>query len=236
MNVILLTDKDFIRPPRCVRLADRRYFHIRDILKSSVGDRLCVGKLNGDLGLGQITGFPEAAVDMDVSFSQPAPLPHPATLVLALPRPIVLKRVLAAVASFGVKKIFLIHSWRVEKSFWKSPVLSTEQIQEAFRLGLEQAKDTVMPEILLRKSFKPFVEDELPLLINGVPAFVGHPEARKNLATKPRRDCVLFVGPEGGFINYEMDLLRQAGVIPVSLGQRILRVETAVSALLAKVA
>src|SRR5439155_24423444 len=84
----------------------------------------------------------------------------PLTLVLALPRPKVLNRVIAGAVSLGVKRIFLINAWRVEKSYWKSPRL--DHLHDQAILGLEQAKDTILPQIDTRRLFRPFVEDELP--------------------------------------------------------------------------
>jgi 16S rRNA (uracil1498-N3)-methyltransferase len=55
------------------------------------------------------------------------------------------------------------------------------------------------------------------------------PAAPRGLAPAPSRPChaVLVVGPEGGFEASEVDLAEQAGYIPISLGPRILRTETA---------
>ena len=67
------------------------------------------------------------------------------------------------------------NSSRVEKSFWQSPFLQPEALEQQMILGLEQARDTLMPEIHLRKRFKPFVEDELGEIIKGSQALVAHP-------------------------------------------------------------
>ena len=62
----------------------------------------------------------------------------------------------------GVKRIVLIGARRVERSFWNSRVLREPALHEQLVLGLEQACDTVLPEVLLRTRFKTFVVDELP--------------------------------------------------------------------------
>ncbi len=235
MNLILLYEKDFIESNLKVRLLGRRYKHIREVLRSSLGEVLCVGLLNGKIGFGKIIGINENHIDLEVKFSIEPPQPHQATLILALPRPIVLKRILLAVSSLGVKKIILIHSKRVEKSFWKSPVLEEKKLREQLIFGLEQSKDTMLPEILVRKRFKPFVEDELPKLIKGSTAIVGHPSAGNSFPQNLKNKVILIVGPEGGFIDYEVEMLHKCGVQAVSVGERILRVETAVPVLLAKV-
>ena len=233
MNLILLFESDFIRP-NIVRLTDRRLVHVTNVLRPSHGDRLNVGLLNGPVGHGTVIGLTPEALEMDVAFDRQAPAPLPVTLILALPRPKMLRRVISAASSMGVKKIYLINASLVEKSFWRSPLLSEGRIKEYLFLGLEQACDTAMPEVLLRPLFKPFVEDELPALIKNSLALVAHPPAGKDCPYGVGQQVSLAVGPEGGFIPYEIEKLAAAGFTPVSIGTRPLRVETVVPALLAR--
>lgn len=217
-----------------MRLKGRRYDHIRNIHRAAVGDELCVGLCGGRIGTGRITAVDENNLDMDVKFDRSAPAALPVTLVLALPRPIMLKRVLASVSAMGVKRIILFHSNRVEKSFWKSPVLKEESLRKQFILGLEQARDTILPQVQLRPLFKPFVEDELPGIVKGTLALVAHPEAASICPRGVKPPVTLIVGPEGGFIPFEIEKLTALGFKPVHLGERILRVESAIPALLSK--
>lgn len=233
MNLILLSEDDFTGQ-NCVQLQGRRLKHIIEVHKASVGDILSVGLLNGPIGKGTITALTPHTVTMELHLDQQPPAPLPATLILALPRPKVLKRVLIAASSMGVKKIFLANSFRVEKSFWKSPRLSKEHLDEFLALGLEQAKDTVMPKVLLRPLFKPFVEDELPEVISDTLTLVAHPAAKEPCPRNTKKHVTLAIGPEGGFIPYEIEKLASLGFRPVSLGQRTLRVETVVPALLSQ--
>jgi len=234
MNLILLFENDFLGPEK-VRLKDRRYQYVVEIHRALEGDVLCVGFLNGKMGRGVISLINEKYLEMDVIFDCKPPAPHPAELFLALPRPIVLKRVLIAIASMGVKKIILFNAKRVEKSFWSSPALKKEKLHEQLILGLEQSKDTVLPEILLRPLFKPFVEDEMPHLLKNRASFAAHPEAQASCPMNVKKPMVLMVGPEGGFIPYEIEKLLSRGFSLVSLGERILRVETAVPVFLSRV-
>src|SRR6266498_5143028 len=95
------------------------------------------------------------------ALDQDPPPPSPVSLLLALPRPKILRRVLQAAASMGVKRIVLLGSWRVEKSYFSSPALAPDAIRAELLLGLEQGRDTMLPEVTVRRFFKPFVEDEL---------------------------------------------------------------------------
>ena len=233
MNLILLSEDDFTGP-NCVELRDRRLRHVIGVHKAAVGDRLSVGLLNGPLGKGTVTTLTPEAITLELHLDQQPPAPLPVTLILAMPRPKVLKRVLLAASSMGVKRIYLLNAFRVEKSFWKSPLLNKERIDEFLGLGLEQAKDTIMPEVVLKPLFKPFVEDELPGIIEGSRALVAHPEAADRCPRDLDQPVTLAIGPEGGFIDYEVDKLSSIGFMPISLGQRPLRVETVVPALLSK--
>jgi RsmE family RNA methyltransferase len=234
MNLILLFQDDFIDADSRVRLTGRRLRHVREVLRVDLGDELCVGLLNGNIGIGRVTTLDDAALEMDVRLEQPPPIPLTVTLVLALPRPKVLRRVLRSAATLGVKRIMLLNCFRVEKSFWQSPFLEQEAINEQLSLGLEQARDTTLPSVMLCRQFKPFVEDELPGLIGGTVPLVAHPVAASPCPRDIGRPVTLVVGPEGGFIPYEIEKLLACGCEAVSLGERILNVETAVPALLSR--
>ena len=236
MNLILLFKRDFISK-NTARLTGRRHKHIVEHLHSKIGDELCVGLVNGKIGIGKITKFDHEAAELKVKTKNLPPKPLPLTLVVALARPNVFKRVLLSASSLGIKNIFILNFNRVEKSLWQSSALQPEAIEEQLVLGLEQARDTVMPTVELRKRFKPFVEDELPELIKGKLALVAHPDVKKILpSTKSFKSIVLVVGPEGGIIPYELQQLEKLGVIPFSLGERILRVETVIPYILGKLA
>ncbi len=155
-------------------------------------------------------------------------------LVLALPRPRMLARTLEHVTALGVKQITLLHTRRVEKSYWQSPELTPAKIHDHLVLGLEQARDTVLPTVVCESRFKPFVEDRLPGLLAGKQGLLAHPGMAEPCPRGIEQPSVLLVGPEGGFIPYEVECLLAAGCRGIHLGARILRVETAVTALLAR--
>ena len=134
----------------------------------------------------------------------------------------------------GVKNVYLVNASRVEKSFWQSPLLAPESIEEQLLLGLEQSRDTLLPAVHLRKLFKPFVEDELKGIVGESTAIVAHPISEQRCPIDCQVPITLAIGPEGGFIPFEIEKLIQAGFDPVHLGRRILRVENAVPALLSR--
>ncbi|WP_120994776.1 16S rRNA (uracil(1498)-N(3))-methyltransferase [Stutzerimonas urumqiensis] len=233
MNLLLLGPDDFVGPGR-VRLTDRRLRHLIEVHRSEAGATLRVGELGGQMGEGRILRLDDRLAELDVSFDRDPPAKLPLTVILALPRPKMLRRVLQTIASMGVARLVLINSYRVEKSFWQTPFLAPAAIREQLILGLEQARDTRLPDVILEKRFKPFVEDRLPGLIAGTHALVGHPGDFPPCPRGVDGAVSLAIGPEGGWIPYEVDKLVEAGMTPVQLGERILRVETAVTALIAR--
>jgi len=233
MNLVLLFPEDFVSTG-LVRLRGRRLEHIRSVHRVTLGDELTVGLLDGMVGKGRLTLLEEARLEMQVELVQAPPPKLPLTLVLALPRPKVLNRVVAAATSLGVSRLFLVNAWKVEKSYWKSPRLSEENLLLQRILGLEQAKDTRLPELQLRRLLRPFAEEELPEIARGSRALVAHPGSVAPCPRTVEGPVTLAMGPEGGFIPAEIELLARAGLQPVDLGPRILRVETALAALVAR--
>ena len=134
----------------------------------------------------------------------------------------------------GVKRIILMNSWRVDRSFWESAKLSPDSLRGQSILGLEQGGDTLLPQIEFRRRFTPFVEDELPAIADETTALVAHPRAASECPRGVGGPVTLAIGPEGGFIENEIAMLQRAGLTPVHLGPRILRVEAAVPAILGR--
>lgn len=233
MNLLLLEDDDFIAADR-VLLSGRRLKHLQEVHRAAVGDTLRVGHLNGLMGSGQLLRLDAEQAELSVQLEQAPPAKLPITLLLALPRPKMLRRVLQTISTMGVPRLILLNSYRVEKSFWQTPFLEPQAIREQLVLGLEQALDTVLPEVIIEKRFKPFVEDQLPGIAASTLGLVGHPGDFPACPRAVEQAVTLAIGPEGGWIPYEVEKLEQAGLQPVQLGARILRVETAVTALLAR--
>lgn len=233
MNLLLLHPDD-LRPDGLAVITGRRLEHMLKVQRVKAGQQLRAGLLNGLMGHATVQQLSSTQALLDLQLDQPPPAKLPLTLVLALPRPKMLRRTLQTIASMGVARLVLVNSFRVEKSFWQTPWLEAANIREHLLLGLEQACDTVLPEVILEKRFKPFVEDRLPDLSANSLRLVAHPGEFPECPRALSEPTTLAIGPEGGWIPYEVEMLRTAGFQPVQLGPRILRVETAVPALLAR--
>src|SRR4051812_7393967 len=174
VNLLLLRDEDFVGP-QAVRLAGRRARHAHEVLRASHGVSLRVGKLGGMLGHGEVVRAEPDLLELYVSLTESPPPRARCDLLLAIPRPKALKKVLPAAASLGVGRVVLVNASRVEKSYFGSKVLEPAFIEELLVLGLEQARDTVLPQVLVRERFRPFVEDELEALFSGARKLLPHP-------------------------------------------------------------
>lgn len=217
--------------------------HVNKVLAAKVGDVLKIGQLEGNLGRAIIESIAPDSIQLrDINLSINPPPKLNLTVVLALPRPKVLRRLIMDMTALGVSDIILINSYRTQKSYWQSPMLS--RLDEFVLEGLQQGVDTVAPRISLQKRFKPFVEDKLSSLITNR-AIVAHPYSTQSFSQYLQHQLrepqlsqssilpnMLFIGAEGGWIDYEIDLLAQQGCTAVNIGPRILRTEAAVNAML----
>ena len=233
MNMVLLFPEDLVGPSR-VRITGRRLQHVLSVHRAGVGDALSVGLLNGGMGTGKIEHLDGMSMEMQIVLDRDPPEKLPLTVLLALPRPKVLRRVLNGLTVLGVRTIVLMHAARVEKSYWQTPFLEDDAIRKQLVLGLEQAKDTVLPEVSVRKLFKPLVEDELPDLSRDTLCLTAHPSAPVVCPRDVRGPVTIAIGPEGGFVPFEVEKLGSCGFKPVSFAPRILNIETAVPALIAR--
>lgn len=228
MNLLLLEAAELGQGGEA-RLTGRRAVHVREVLRCQPGDRVAVGVVDGPVGQAEVLESGEAGLVLRATLDGAPPPPSPVSLLLALPRPKILRKVLQAVAAMGVKRLVLLGSYRVEKAYWSSPLLTPEALRAELLLGLEQGKDTRLPAVSLERFFKPFVEDRLDAALPG-PRLLADPRAPATLDAlpPPRAGVAIAIGPEGGWTPYEGEELARRGFAPFSLGPRPLRVDQAV--------
>jgi len=238
---IILAESDEITDKQ-IRLIDYRAEHIIKVLRSQVGDMVRFGIISGGRGQAEIIDLKKKYpffVDLSIEISDLQVTVPPVDLILALPRPIMLKRILSQVTALGVGTIHLVNANRVEKSFWEASIVAENRFRPYLLQGLEQAVDTRLPRISLHRRFKPFIEDFFPTIKDRCQvSIIAHPGSQSTLQQNVERESgrvALAVGPEGGWVDYEVGKFREQGFIDCSIGKRILKVDTAVTALHARI-
>ena len=243
MNRILF-EPDEIRDG-IVTFGGARAEHVLNVLHGEVGQTLKTGEINGFVGTSVITSIsPEPAVTVSCSHTERSIAPW-ADLILAPPRPRVMKRLLPQLATLGVGRIFLVGAKKVEKDFWGATLLKEENYRPLLVDGLMQAGTSLLPTLETRRNFRKFVTDELDALFPASARIIAHPYGNLPPPTfnlqpptsnlqPPTSNLLLAVGPEGGWTDEEVSLLEEHGFARYSLGSRILRTDTATIALLAQ--
>eukprot|EP00041_Stephanoeca_diplocostata_P020722 m.468866 g.468866 ORF g.468866 m.468866 type:complete len:292 (-) comp21648_c0_seq9:372-1247(-) len=198
-----------------------------------------VGVINGAIGDATLAGMEtecKETVTLDIRLFKNPPAAAPVTLILALCRTKVFGRVLETATAMGVKRIHVVHTARVEPMYWESHSTKPEFVESRLLAGLEQAADTVMPQLTFWRDSDTFFSTTLKDLADGCRMnVVAHPDdAAQECPTAVSEPCNLLIGPEGGFLDAEVDRVKACGFVPLSLGPRILPVEVAVHVLLGK--
>ena len=235
MNLLLLAP-DEVGDDATALLTGRRHEHARAVLRVQAGETLRVGVRGGKCGTGEVVSEGPDGLRLRLALDGEPPPRSGVSLVLAIPRPKALRRVIPAVASLGVDRVVLVNAARVEKSYFDSRILAPAVLDGLIDLGLEQARDTRPPVVEIRDRFRPFVEDELDAWAGASVRLSPHPSAEAPLPrVEANRPVVLAIGPDGGWVPFEIDLLERCGFVPVSLGPRVLRVEVAVSYIIGRI-
>jgi RsmE family RNA methyltransferase len=236
VNLILLDEAELPATGE-VTLADERAAHLQHVLHVVPGQRVRIGILDGALGSARVSRVDGDSVTLVCEIGSVVPS-HPAVdLLLALPRPKVMRRMFAQLAALGVGRIMLSNAARVERNYFDTHVLARECHRPLLVEGLQQAQDTRVPLVTVHRQLKVLIEDELDALSTAAVRLVADPGAASRVeqhvsGSAPAR-VLLAVGPEGGWNDFERNLLAAHGFLPIAVGPRTLRSDTACIALLA---
>lgn len=123
MNLLLLAPEDIhsnngVNPT--AEVSGRQAQHLLQTNKVIVGDTIKAGIVNGQMGTATVTHIEDQRISLALNLHSQPPAPLPLTLIMALPRPKMLKRTLQTIATMGVKRLYFINSYRVEKAIGRA--------------------------------------------------------------------------------------------------------------------
>ena len=235
LNLILF-DRDELRDGY-VEFAGTRARHIRDVLRAKPMQSVRIGILEGPRGVGVLEADNAGTMRLRCELESQIPERPVVDLLLALPRPKVLRRLWAQIAALGVGKVIITNACKVERYYFDSRAIQPETFRPLLIEGLSQAKDTRIPQVEIHRYFRILVEDHVPQLGPYRHFWMADPSYEASLPCpiplKPQERVLIALGPEGGWTDFERDLLEQAGACGIGLGPRILRSDTATIAVLA---
>jgi len=236
VNLLLLHSTE-VNSEGYVRLDGARARHLVNVLKVAPEQAVRVGIIDGRQGTGRVVRCEGLEVDLICEFAGPVPAVPPIDVLLALPRPKVLQRLWAPLAALGVGQVILTNAERVERHYFDTHVLDAAVYEPLLIEGLQQARDTRVPRVSIHRRFRVLIEDDLEELAPDTRRLVADPGAATPLlealrATSSGR-VLIAIGPEGGWNQFELELLGARGFRAASMGARTLRTDTACIAVLA---
>lgn len=239
-------------PEAVLAASDVRSVHIREVLqKESSGDVLRAGvadRLLVDSAPVRILEDKSVSIKLPKELQKPLPPRPPVTLVLAIPRPKVLVRLLPQIAAVGVKHIVLVNAYKVERCYFDSDVIRKPEMVRAqlFEGVMQSGVDGYIPTVSVEKRLKVFLEDTLDDMVpqNAI-RILAEPDAdarrivdaidaaQCDPASRDGPEVVVAVGPEGGWMPRELSMMEERhGFQRASMGSRVLRTDAAVLILL----
>lgn len=223
MNIILFESSKKIYT---IASSDYRYKHIKSVLKLSAGDSFHAGIANGKKGSALITEFNNTSITVSFTAKEEGRLSLPITLIIGHPRPPAAKRIIKDCTSMGVSRIIFYRAKNAEKSYFKSKLWKENEFKKSRLEGAEQGGHTSLPVIERCYSLKTLFQENN--FTNSLKLCFNKSDPNKQPALKCT-SAVLAVGPERGWVPGELEILSANGFQFISLGDTILRTETAAS-------
>ncbi len=235
MNLLLFQPGE-LDAGAALTVADGRARHLLDVLHVGPGSEVRVGAVDGGIGTASVIAVDAGRVTLRCRLGDPPPRPR-VDLLLALPRPKVLRRLWAQLAALGVGRVMLTNAERVERNYFDTHLLTPAVYEPLLLEGLQQARDTWMPRVTVHRQFRRLVEDELDALCPAAIRLVAEPGEAPRVSralahAPPEARVLLAVGPEGGWNAFELSQLEAHRFTRVGMQARTLRSDTACVALL----
>lgn len=208
--------------------------HIKNVLRMKTGDEISVSNgMDGKeyrCGIETLSGE-EIVCELRFIKEEGMELSSKVYLFQGLPKADKMELIIQKAVELGVYEIIPVAAKRsvvkLDEKKAKSKILRWQGIAEA---AAKQSRRGIIPKVQNVMSFSDAVSYSSPVQVKVIPYELaeGMEKTKKIMnGLKPGEDIAVFIGPEGGFAEEEIEKAVNAGIIPITLGKRILRTETA---------
>jgi 16S rRNA (uracil1498-N3)-methyltransferase len=218
---------------KCIEITGEDVNHIKNVLRMNVGDEITIGDGNGRDYICHISDIGNDSVLADISdvIANAAELATKITLFQGVPKGDKMELIIQKAVELGVYEIVPVYTERtVVKLDSKKEKKKLERYNMISLSAAKQSGRGVIPTVKEYMSFKQALEYAQTLDMNIIPYedAKGIEESRRTISEiKGKKSLGIFIGPEGGFATSEVELASSIGARVVTLGNRILRTETA---------
>ncbi|MBE5834099.1 MAG: 16S rRNA (uracil(1498)-N(3))-methyltransferase [Butyrivibrio sp.] len=212
------------------------YNHIANVLRMKVGEELSVSLRDSEDGKEYRYGIEEITEDTVICKlrfikEDGLELPSKVYLFQGLPKADKMELIIQKCVELGVYQVIPVSTKRsivkLDEKKAESKIKRWQSISEA---AAKQSKRRIIPEVSKPVTMKQAVEMAKEMDVRLIPYELaeGMDKTREIInSIEPGQSVAIFIGPEGGFDDKEIELCRENGIEPITLGKRILRTETA---------
>ncbi len=217
-----------------VRIEGQDVNHIKNVLRMKIGEELSVSNgVDGKEYRCGIVAMDEECITCELRFVKEdgVELPSEVYLFQGLPKADKMELIIQKAVELGVHAVVPVATKRcvvkLDDKKAKSKIARWQGIAEA---AAKQSKRRIVPEVKDVMSFKEALNFVKDFEVKLIPYELAEDMSKtKEIidALQPGQRIAIFIGPEGGFEEAEVEAAMATGVEPITLGKRILRTETA---------
>lgn len=207
--------------------------HIKNVLRMKIGEEILISSGEKMEYHCAICTMNETEVLAEIRYVQETDLELASKIYLfqGLPKGDKMEFIIQKAVELGVYQVIPVASKRcIVKLDAKKEASKRRRWEAISESAAKQSKRMVIPEVTRVMSFTEAVEYAGKLDIRLIPYELakGMTETKQLLESiTPGQSIGIFIGPEGGFEEKEVEQAKEAGIRPITLGRRILRTETA---------
>ena len=236
MYHFFVEEGDFSPEYKQVHITGDDYNHIVHVLRMKIGEQFSVSIRNDERGRELFYEIEEIGQDVVVGklcFIEEVgnELPSKIYLFQGLPKVDKMELIIQKAVELGAYEIIPMSTKRcivkLDEKKSESKVKRWQAIAEA---AAKQSKRAIIPNVHKPMTMKEAVSYEKDMDVRLIPYENADriSETKKLIeGIEPGQSIAVFIGPEGGFSEEEIDMCKENDIKPITLGKRILRTETA---------